>query len=170
MARRLVVDAATFRRFHDAYSADRIADKGRVQILAFDGRLYTCTGAMHTPGQSDVLYARRLYPRSAWPFRQKPLTYQQRVDSNVHGEGFYTGILVKHGGREFVLGPERYQVRQASPKQKARRSGGYRIVAVSLYTEQAEWLDREATRRRTTRSAIVQQLIERARLNKRAAR
>jgi len=46
-----------------------------------------------------------------------------------------------------------------------REPRGYRVVTVSLYVDQANWVDQEAAQRRVRRSTVIQSLIDAARLH-----
>lgn len=109
---RVTVDAATFRRFDEAYSADTIAEKSSLKaVVVFKGALWTTVGKTTGPKIRTVITAYRLYPRTDWPFSTKPRSYQERVNSRVRGERFYYGVRVKHGRTVYVMGPERIEIR-----------------------------------------------------------
>jgi hypothetical protein len=110
---RLIVNAASFKQFEAAYSADRIMDEKPVKVATDgEGRLYTGVGVDTFGRTGKLIKVRRLYRVDEWPGKQ-PQTYPERVASNLRGDRFYGGMLVTHGGAKYVLGRSPVEVVKA---------------------------------------------------------
>lgn len=99
----LTVDAATFKKFEDAYSGDRIPDGKLRAVVEHEGFAYTVTAS--GAGSCD---ARILHSANAWTFG-KPTTYADRKREwdklpSDQRKDFYYGIRAKHRFTEYVIG------------------------------------------------------------------
>lgn len=105
--------ADTMKAVSESYSADRIAEKSPVRKpFKYKGKFYISSGSS-VGGKIDPRHTEQAYqivPRGE--FKGTPLWYGQRLETwggdwaeqrRQQPEGFYHGMLIKHGGTEFVM-------------------------------------------------------------------
>ena len=110
------VDAHTFTRLDEAYSADRIAMGKPVKALTLGDGTVTVTVISGTGSRQVEAY--RLVALEQWPASAgAPQTYAERSKSSLRGDAFYPGMKVTYQGATYVLSAERYvfTVAQALP-------------------------------------------------------
>lgn len=89
-----------------SYSADRIAQEGRVRKpFIWNGAPCICVGTRpHEEGGTTAQTYRLVHLQA---FDGKPLSYGEKTANadaaRADPNGFYHGIIVKHGGDEWVL-------------------------------------------------------------------
>ena len=106
------VTADTMKSVSGSYSADRIAEKSPVRKpFKYKGKFYISSGSA-VGGKLDPRHKEKTYqivPRGE--FKGTPLWYGKRIQPGddwaeqrrQHPDGFYHGMLIKHGGAEFVM-------------------------------------------------------------------
>jgi hypothetical protein len=93
-----------------------------VKAISFDSRLYVVTGAIYAPNR-DAWNLQQLYLPAHFEarFPGEPIRIEPRdPETDADREDFYTGVRVKVGGKEMVIGTDKRRVVRvkASPSPK----------------------------------------------------
>jgi hypothetical protein len=80
-----------------------------VKVAVYHGVIYTGTGSVTVGRAGKRIEVRRMYLVDEWPGK-RPVSYPERVAARLYGDRFYGGMLVRHGGQQYVLGLRRVEV------------------------------------------------------------
>lgn len=91
---------------HKTYSADRLTENRIRGALDIRGRLFVCTGGLHSGGKVLEVHADELVPLERWSdltATYNMLCARADTEDGWRGGRFYQGIVVSCKGRKYVL-------------------------------------------------------------------